>query len=305
MQDGIPQFLLDPLMGKAVAAVLGLVVVYVLTRFVVRRVTPRIEDVDTRYRVRKLITFFAYLVAALVLVIVFSERIGTFGVTFGVAGAGIAFALQEVIASVAGWGSITFGSAFRVGDRIQLGGIVGDVIDIGVLRTTLMETGGWINGDQYNGRIVRVANSFVFKDPVTNYTADFPFLWDEIDVPIRHGSDVEMARAMLLGAAEDLIGDYARGAQSSWKQVVNRYRIENAQVIPMVMLRVDENWMTFTLRYVVDYSRRRSTRDRLWTRILHDIKTSRGDVSLAYRTLAVEAPLDVRLRTETAETNVS
>lgn len=85
---------------------------------------------------------------------------------FGVLGAGVAFALQEVIASVAGWIAQSFGRLYDVGDRIQLGGIKGDVIDIGVLRTTLMECGGWVNGDQYNGRVVRVANSFIFKEPV-------------------------------------------------------------------------------------------------------------------------------------------
>jgi small-conductance mechanosensitive channel len=85
------------------------------------------------------------------------------------AGAGIAFALQEVIASVAGWIALSFGQFYAVGDPVQLGSIKGDVIDIGVLRTTLMEIGEWVKGDQYNGRIVRVVNSFVFKEPVYNY----------------------------------------------------------------------------------------------------------------------------------------
>ena len=65
----------------------------------------------------------------------------------------------------------------KPGDRVLLGGIRGDVIDISLLRTTLMELGEWVKGDQYNGRIVRVANSFVFKEAVLNYSADFPFLW--------------------------------------------------------------------------------------------------------------------------------
>jgi small-conductance mechanosensitive channel len=104
-------------------------------------------------------------------------------VAIGVAGAGIAFALQEVIGSVAGWIAISFGGFYRPGDRVQVGGIKGDVIDIGILRTTLMELGEWVNSDLYSGRIVRVANSFVFKQPVFNYSGDFPFLWDELRLP--------------------------------------------------------------------------------------------------------------------------
>ncbi|MBN1798381.1 MAG: mechanosensitive ion channel family protein [Spirochaetales bacterium] len=76
----------------------------------------------------------------------------------------------------------------------QLGGIKGDVIDISILRTTLMEIGNWVDGDLYNGRVVRIANSFVFKEPVFNYSGDFPFLWDELTLPIRYGSDLNKTK---------------------------------------------------------------------------------------------------------------
>jgi len=78
----------------------------------------------------------------------------------------------------------SFGSFYRIGNRVRLGGIIGDVIDIGVLRTTIMECGGWAKGDIYDGRIVRLASSFVFKEPVFNYSNDFPFLWHQIVVPV-------------------------------------------------------------------------------------------------------------------------
>lgn len=96
----------------------------------------------------------------MVLLAVFSDRLGRLSVVFGVAGAGIAFALQEVIVSVAGWAAVSFGSFYSVGDRIQLGGIKGDVIDIGVLRTTLAEVGQWVDGDLYNGRADAVCGEY-------------------------------------------------------------------------------------------------------------------------------------------------
>ena len=84
---------------------------------------------------------------------------------------------------------ILFGGFYKTGDRVQLGGIKGDVMDIGVLRTTVMEIGQWVDGDLYNGRIVLVANSFVFKEPVFNYSGDFPFLWDGIKIPIQKANN--------------------------------------------------------------------------------------------------------------------
>lgn len=179
---------------------------------------------------------------------VFSEKIGQFTVAFGVAGAGIAFALQEVIASIAGWLAISFGGYYSTGDRIQPGGIQGDVIDIGVLRTTLMECGQWANADLYNGRIVRVANRFVLKEPVFNYSAHFPFLWDEVMIPIQYGCDYHQAREIIGKVAEEVVGEYARNARQAWKDAVAKYMIEDARVDPVVTMVANQNWIEFTLR---------------------------------------------------------
>ena len=113
-------------------------------------------------------------------IFVYSDKLGNVGVALGVAGAGIAFALQEVIISIAGWFSIMIGGIVGIGQRIKVGDLKGDIIDIGVLNTTIMEIGDWVDGDLYNGRIVNISNSFVFKEKVHNYSAEYPFLWDEI-----------------------------------------------------------------------------------------------------------------------------
>ena len=174
MQGFLERWLFDPTVGKIIVSLIGVLVIAVIVRFLHRSLARRLRDPDTRYRVRKLITFAGYLVGILFITIVFSDRLGSLTVAFGVAGAGVAFALQEVIVSIAGWVAVSLGHFYQIGDRVQLGGIMGDVIDIGVLRTTLMECGQWVNADLYNGRIVRIANSFVFKEPVFNYSADFP-----------------------------------------------------------------------------------------------------------------------------------
>jgi small-conductance mechanosensitive channel len=254
----------------------------------------------TRYQARKVVSFAGYLASVLFVALVFSDRLGGFTVAFGVAGAGIAFALQEVIASVAGWVAVSFGGFYKIGDRVQLGGIKGDVIDIGILRTTIMQIGEWVNGDAYNGRIVRVANSFVFKEPVFNYSADFPFVWDEIMVPIKYGSDYRLGREVLERVAEEVVGEYSRNAEAAWLDVVKKFLIEKAQVAPMVTLGANENWIELTLRYVVDYKARRLTKDRLFMRVLEAIDATQGQVGIAASTLNIEklAPLEVRLPDE-------
>ena len=283
----IERWLADPLISKLAAATAIAVVVLLASHFLQRGVTRSVDDANTRYRVRKAVGMVAYVILVLALVNLFSDRLSGLGVAFGVAGAGIAFALQEVIASVAGWVAISFGKFYAPGDRVQLGGIKGDVIDIGVLRTTLMEIGQWVNGDQYNGRIVRVANSFVFKEPVFNYSADFPFLWDEIRLPVRYGSDWKLAREMLSHVAEEICGDYARESKESWKSAVRKYALEDASVEPMVLMVATDNWLEFTLRYIVDYRTRRSVKDRLYTRILEEVDKSGNRIRLASATFEV------------------
>ena len=198
---------------------------------------------------------------------------------------------RKIIASIAGWVAVSFGNFYSIGDRVQLGGITGDVIDIGVLRTTLMETGQWVKADQYNGRIVRVANSFVFKEPVFNYSGDFPFLWDEITVPVKYGSDYKLAREIMQKIADDSLGSIVPEAQKTWHDMVNKYRIEDAMIEPAVTLIANDNWLEFTIRYVTDYKRRRKTKDILFTRIMEEFDATGGKVTLASATFhLVEAP---------------
>ena len=181
----IRNWIAQPLVRQAAIAMVGLAEIAVLSRMFRRSISGHLKDPDARYRARKFVTFLAYLVGFLFVATVFTDRLGGLTVAMGVTGAGIAFALQEVIVSVAGWLTVLFGRFYRAGDRVQLGGIVGDIIDIGVLRTTVMECGEWVKGNNHTGRIVSIANGFVFKESVFNYSADFPFLWDEIRVSVK------------------------------------------------------------------------------------------------------------------------
>jgi small-conductance mechanosensitive channel len=297
MEPLMKSWLGDPLALKIIIAVVGLIILRIIVVLLTRSLGHYVKDSQTRYRTRKIVTFVAYLVVVLFLGIVFKDRLGGLTIAFGVAGAGIAFALQEVIVSLAGWVAIVFGSFFATGDRIQLGGIKGDVIDIGLIRTTLMEVGEWVKGDLYTGRIVRVANSFVFKEPVFNYSGDFPFLWDEITVPVTYASDYRLAREILEKIIHEVIGEYSAYAKHSWKTIVKKYMIEEAMIDPVVTLGCTDNWIEFTVRYITDYKLRRATKNRIFGLILEKFAGTGGKVEIASATfqLVNPPPLQVHL----------
>ena len=280
--------LAEPMVLRVAAVVLALGAIAALSSVFRRTVHRYVDDADTQYRLRKLTAVVSWVAAGVVVAIVFSDRLGNLTLAVGIAGAGIAFALQEVITSLAGWLAVVFGRFYGVGDRIQLAGIRGDVIDVGMLRTTIMECGQWVNGDLYNGRIVRIANSFVFKEPVFNYSGDFPFLWDEVIVPIKYGSDHNLAHAVIERVATEIVGRYDEEYRRAWERMQRKYRIEPQTLAPLVTMVANENWIEFTVRYVVGYRERRATKDRLFRRLLHEIDGSGGKIGIAAATLNIE-----------------
>ena len=285
----IIEFFRTPTGVKLITVFVSVLIVFILTGIIKRVIPKYLSQTGSRYRARKFINFIGYALIILAIMIVYSNQLTGFTVFLGVAGAGIAFALQEVIASVAGFIAINFTSFFKVGDRVLLGGIKGDVIDIGVLRTSLMEIGDWVQGDLYNGRIVLVANSFIFKEPVFNYSGDFPFLWDELRVPIKTGGDFEYAKKKFLEILNEVQGEYAVEAKKYWDKMTEKLMIENARVEPMAQMVFDENWITFTLRYVVDFKSRRGTKDLISTKVLKAIRASEGKIEVASAAFEITA----------------
>ena len=205
----------------------------------------------------------------------------------GLLTAGITITLQELILSIAGSFYIFFVRVYKPGDRIELNGIKGDVIDIDSMYTTMMEIGEWVSSDNYSGRIVKLSNAFVFKGPVYNYSSDFPFVWDELNLPIRYGSDLDLAKKIVVSVAQETLSEYVQNSIAQWKSVVNKYYIEDAQVDPTLAITMTDNWVQLNLRYIVDYKKRRITKHLLNEEIGKRIQKTNGKVKLASATFEI------------------
>ena len=252
-----------------------------------------VEDNTMRYRAKKVARLSSYVLIILLAIITFTGKVQYFTIAIGLISAGLAFALQEVILSVAGWVAIFSSNLYKPGDRIEINQVKGDVIDIGITKTTLMEIGEWVNSDNYSGRIVQLSNAFVFKGPVQNYSTDFPFVWDEINLPIRYGSDIQLANQLILDTAQATLIEYANFSKIHWKKMVKKYLIENAHVEPTLTMKLTDNWAEFNLRYVVDYKKRRITKDKLYKDIINAIDNTGGKVALASETFEIVGAPDI------------
>ena len=179
----------------------------------------------------------------------------------GLLSAGVAFALQKVITSFAGYFVILRGKTFDVGDRIKMGSVRGDVISLNFIQTVIMEMGEppsvqqedpgmWVQSRQYSGRIVTVANSQIFDDPVYNYTRNFPYIWEEMHFPIQY-ADRHRAEPIILNAITRHTQDITDLAQPELDRLKQRFFIEAADLKPRSYMRITDNWIEFAVRFPV------------------------------------------------------
>ncbi|MEK6190534.1 MAG: mechanosensitive ion channel family protein [Carnobacterium alterfunditum] len=276
-----------PLLVNIIWFLLFFMILYLSRRFILNRLYENLKNSGHWHVTRKIARWLNNLILFVLFMYIFGRNLTGLSTAIGLAGAGITYALREVIMSIAGWFAILFGDFFETGDRVLLGGIKGDVVDIGVLRTTLMEIGEWVNGDQYTGRIVRVANSYIFSSPVYNYTANFKFLWDEIMIPLRFESDIKLAKTLLLEIAEKHTGQYNKEANLAWENMKKHYKLENASLDTQVFLSFNDNWVEISLRYAVDYRDRRIVKDKIFSEILQRFKQEGARLEIASETLEV------------------
>lgn len=282
---------------KYLALVVVLVIVIAWLRGFLKR---KVSDNAMKYKTQKGVEVIGYILLALITVTYFTGNIKDFGLAIGLLTAGITITLQELILSIAGSFYIFVVQVYKPGDRIEINGIKGDVIDIDSIYTTMMEIGQWVSSDNYSGRIVKLSNAFVFKGPVYNYSQNFPFVWDEFNLPIRYGSDLELAKSIMIDVAQDKLSTYVQESMANWKEVVEKYYIEDAQVDPTLAITMNDNWIQFNLRYIVDYKRRRYTKHLLHEEIGKRFLATNGKVELASATFEiVRIPtLDAKVKTE-------
>lgn len=276
-----------PISTNIIKYLIWIVVIFVLIAWIRRLLKKNLPNSPIKYKAQKGIEIFGYILIVLITITYFTGSIKDFGLAIGLLTAGITITLQEIILSFAGSFYIFLVNVYKPGDRIEINGIKGDVIDIDSIYTTMMEIGEWISSDNYSGRIVKLSNSFVFKGPVYNYSQDFPFLWDEFNLPIRYGSDIELAKSIVIAVAQEYLSEYVRDSIQDWKYIVNKYYIEDAQVDPSLAITLTDNWVQFNLRYIVDYKKRRNTKNLLNQEIGKRIQETNGKVTLASTTFEI------------------
>jgi small-conductance mechanosensitive channel len=237
--------------------------------------------------------------AVLVLTSVWFDDPTRLATALGLVTAGLAFALQRVITAFAGYIVILNNGIFAVGDRINMGGVRGDVLALGFMQTTLMEMGVapgsdagpsvWVKSRQFTGRIVTISNAKIFDDPVYNYTRDFPYIWEEVRVPIRYGADRARAEAILLEAATRHALDPATISEEAARTLERRFDVHRLDFEPRVYYSLTSSALELTVRFVFRDHGTRAVKDQMAREIIDAFE--QAGITIAPSAMRIEAEL--------------
>lgn len=279
-------FKLSPVMWNAIVSVISIIIYYLLATLICKIINRKIEDVKKKYNARKTTFYVVTLLALLTLSVIWIKDLSRLTVVLSVLGAGLVVALQELILCIAGWFVIVFRKPFDTGDRIEIGGIRGDVIDIKFLQTSLLEIGNWVVEDQSTGRVIHIPNSMVFRHAVFNYTRDFEFIWNEIKVVVTFESDWKRAREIILSHAQQEADRIKREVDRLIRRMATQYLIYYEKLTPIVYVKIVGHGVELSLRYLTEAKKRRSTQDEISKKILEDFERERH-INFAYETLRI------------------
>lgn len=193
-----------PLLEKLSMSLFAIMVIILAGKLVERMIDRSRHNQGIRYNLVRLTRLLTYVLVAIVGVAFLFQNLYAAAVSFGVMSLVLGFALQAPITSFIAWLYIVFRHPYHVGDRIQLGDLRGDIIEISYLDTLVREcSGDYLGNDRSSGRLIHFPNSIILKSEVINYSGQFkPFIWNETAIQVAYTSDLQFVESCLLQAAD-------------------------------------------------------------------------------------------------------
>lgn len=257
---------------------------WLLRNLILRIVYRKSEDPQIRFKWRKYLSRVLFFIALLILGRTWFEGFQSIATFLGLLSAGLIIALKDSVADLAGWLFLIWRKPFEMGDRIEIAGTSGDVIDQRIFKFSLMEIKNWVDADQSTGRVVHVANHKVFTENIFNYTAEFPFIWNEMQVRISFESNWQKAKKILQSIADHHSANISEEAREKLRSAARSYLITYRILSPTVYTDVKDFGIVLNIRYLTNPRTRRGTEHQIWEDILAEF-AKHDDIRYAYPTI--------------------
>ena len=266
------------------------IVASIIVRLIVLRlVRRRVDDTEIWYRTQKLTSYGGTFIVLIVISFVWFQ-VSNIGAWIGVVSAGLAIALADILRNFAGWGYILLRRPFKVGDRVEIDGQAGDVVDVRSQRFSMLEIKGWVDADQSTGRIIQIPNGLLFSKPLANYTEGFPYIWHEMAMLVTFESDWKRAEAIMTEALNEHAPSMASdAARKAIREAATEYRIRYTHLTPTTYVSVKDSGVMVTGRAIIPVRSRRHVDTTIWRSLL-DRLDAEPTVELAYPTVRTYLP---------------
>lgn len=260
--------------------------VILAVRVIRRWVDREIDDVNRRHKVRKGVSYAGVAVVLLVGVAMLIGRSVSVAAFLGILAAGAAVALQDTAKNAVGWLYLSSRSGLSSGARVEVEGLVGEVIDVGVMKTTILEVGNLVEGRQSTGRLASIPNS-KFMNQAVLYSPDYsPYVWHEASYLLTYESDLARGVELLEQLGDDLHQELDPAATGGFRRLERNFAFKHGPRTPIVYVRAMDSGVQLTLRYLTHIRERRGSEDRLTRSLLAAVDRD-PNLEIAYPTWRV------------------
>ena len=283
LKEFIPNFTSSPVLVKGIKSLFIIILFWIIIKITHKIISKTTLNNLVKFRWKKISTYISVTIAFFLVGRIWYEGVQALATFLGLFSAGLAIALKEMIANVAGWLFILLRKPFVLEDRIQIGNFAGDVIDQDIFQFTILEIGNWVDADQTTGRIIHIPNGKIFLENLVNYTQGFNYIWNEIGVLITFESNWQKAKKILTQIVNNFPDMITEKMQKQIKKASEKFLLSNIDLSPKVYTDVKDSGVLLTIRYLCEPNKRRKTAQDIWERILIEFNKS-DDIDLAYPT---------------------
>ncbi|MCK4557443.1 MAG: mechanosensitive ion channel family protein [Candidatus Aminicenantes bacterium] len=276
----------SPVFLQVVFSLVAIIITYLITFIIVHIINKTVKDLKRKYTLRKFAVYIGTLICILAIILIWIKRTGSVTTIISVIGAGLMLALYQPITSIAGWLLILVRRPYEIGDRIAIGNNSGDVIDIRLFYTSILEIGNWVDADQSTGRIIHSPNGKVFTEAIFNYTRGFEYIWNEIKIVVTFESNWKKAKDIILDIGSKDYMDQGEKVRAKIETMSKKYMIHYGKLTPIVWTNIVDFGVELTLRYLTEARRRRSTQDAICQDVL-DQFNKEPNIDFAYPTYRI------------------
>lgn len=266
-------------MAKLAATALAVVVVIGLKRIMLAVAARLLKNHQRLTVLAGWMGLFAYLIIGIAVIRIWFEGLHNFLTFLGIIAVGLTIVSKELILNFVAFWVIIWRELFSIGDRVQVGDVVGDVTRKGILYFSVVEVGNWVKADQSTGRMARIPNALVLTTPVLNYSKGFRFIWNELTLTVAPGGDWKRARDVMTRTAEDYASNFEQPEPPD--PVGDDEFVIFRRLTPKVYLKLTDAGYELTLRYLCKPRSRRDSENELLERILDALEGA--SIPLAFK----------------------